>query len=543
MDRRRFLQSAAAGGAGVLAGATAGPSAAQGADRSQQRPDGDRPNILVILADDMGFSDVGCYGSEIETPNVDRLAEEGVRFSQFYNAARCCPTRASLLTGLYPHQAGVGHLTRDMGEPGYRGYLNDRCVTVGEALQESGYRTAMAGKWHVGYKERSQWPTERGFDRFYGEHRYVDDYFKPTHQLYLNGEAVEPEGEDWYSTDAYTDYGLQFIEEAQADDQPFFLYMAYNAPHFPLQAFQEDVAKYRGAYGKRWADIRRQRHQRQIDIGLVDERWTLPEPSLLDPETSDVEDWLAVEDDSKRMWDLKMAAYAAQVDRMDQNIGRLLGHLEKTGALDNTLVLFLSDNGGCAEDWINSQNPEGVMPGERTCKLAYGPPWANVSDTPFRYYKRWNHEGGIATPLIARWPGEVPAGEMREAMGHVIDILPTCLDAAGAPYPSTYDGRDVQPVEGRSLLPVMRGHQSSVHDVLYWEHEGNRAVRHGDWKLVSRSRFTPRNWELYHMDEDRTETNDQAGQRPDLAQSLAHDYRRWAERAGVIPWPELTSDG
>lgn len=537
MDRREFLRRSSLASVGAAAATTIGPATVAGCRTgpSSSRP----PNIVVILVDDMGFSDVGCYGSEIDTPNVDRLAEEGMRFTQFYNAARCSPTRASLLTGLYPHKAGLGHLTRDYDEPGYQGHLTSECVTMGEALGEAGYFTAAVGKWHVGHQEEAFWPTNRGFDRFYGEHNYVDDYFKPTNQLYLNGKEVEPEGRNWYSTDAYTDYALQFMEEAHQAGDPFCLYVAYNAPHFPLQAFQEDIAKYEGQYGTRWAQVRRNRYERLKKMGLIDDAWPLSDPTLLDPETDDVRNWLEVADDRRDWWDLKMAAYAAQVDRMDQNIGRVLRRLDRLGVADNTLVLFLSDNGGCAEDWINEQNPEGVAPGDRTCKLAYGPPWANASNAPFRYYKRWVHEGGIATPLVVRWPGVVEPGSISRQMGHVIDVLPTCLEAAGASYPSRYDGEPVPPLQGKSLVPILRGREEPIHDVLYWEHEGNRAVRRGDWKLVESSRFSDEEWELYNVATDRTETDDLAGRRPEKIAELEADYQKWAGRNPVVPWGEL----
>jgi len=538
VDRREFLRRSSLASVGAAAATTVGPAtftACQGGSSSPAEP----PNIVVILADDMGFSDIGCYGSEIETPNVDQLADDGMRFTQFYNAARCCPSRASLLTGLYPHKAGIGHLSRDYGKPGYQGHLTSESVTLGEALGEAGYFTGMVGKWHVGHQDEAYWPSNRGFDRFYGEHNYVDDYFKPTHQLYLNGTEVEPEGEDWYSTDAYTDYALQFMDEAHQAGQPFCMYVAYNAPHFPLQAFQEDIAKYEGEYGKRWSEVRQKRYDRLREMGLIDDSWTLSEPSLLDPESEEVREWLEVEDDSREQWDLKMAAYAAQVDRMDQNIGRLLRRLEQLGVADNTMVMFLSDNGGCAEDWINSRNPEGVAPGARNCKLAYGPPWANVSDTPFRRYKRWVHEGGIATPLVVRWPDVVEPGSVSRQMGHVVDLLPTFLEAAGASYPSTYDGEEVPPMQGESLLPVLRGREEPIHDTLFWEHEGNRAVRKGDWKLVESSRFSEEEWELYNMADDRTETNDLADERPERVAELEEAYQNWADRSNVIPWEKV----
>lgn len=530
MDRRSFLRAATLGSLGAAAADPFAFSSISPGPRS----DAERPNIMVILADDMGFADVGCYGSEIQTPHIDQLAEEGMRFSQFYNYPRCSPTRASLLTGQYPHQTGVGDLTTsDKEAPAYQGYLNDRCVTIAEALEPTDYKSMMVGKWHVGHKTPSRWPTGRGFDRFYGEHRYVDDYFKPTHQLYLDGEPVEPQGRDWYSTDAYTDYALQFMEGAHARGSPFFMYVAFNAPHFPLQAFQSDMERYRGQYMDRWDQIRRRRYERLIEEDLIDENWPLSHRPLLTSSDETIAEWRALADDSPEQWDRKMAAYAAQVDRMDQNIGRLLRKLDALGVADDTLVLFLSDNGGCAEDWINSQNPEGVQPGGRTCKLAYGPPWASASNTPFRFYKQWTHEGGISTPCIARWPDVIEPGSLNHETGHVIDLLPTVLDAAAASYPDELDGRPVRPPEGRSLVPAFEGRERD-RGVLAWEHVGNRALRKGDWKLVSSARFTPGDWELYNLREDRTETQNLRERHPDKVDELKADWQRWADRVGVV---------
>jgi arylsulfatase len=530
MDRRSFIQTAALGSVGAAA-----PDPSELTDGTEADAPDDRPNILVILADDLGFADVGCYGAEVRTPHIDQLAEDGLRMSQFYNYPRCSPTRASLLTGQYPHQVGMGDLTTsDKDSPAYQGFLNDRCVTIAEVLGEAGYHTSMVGKWHVGHKKPGRWPTGRGFDRFYGEHRYVDDYFKPTHQLYLDGEPVEPQGRDWYSTDAYTDHALQFLTEAQARGQPFFAYVAYNAPHFPLQAFQSDIEPYRGTYMDDWESIRRRRHQRLIAEGLVDERWALSPQTLLDSDKEQIEQWRGVEDASADQWDLKMAAYAAQIDRMDQNIGRLLRKLDSMGVADNTLVLFLSDNGSAAEDWINDQNPEGVRPGGRTCKLAAGPPWANVSVTPFRFYKQWTHEGGISTPFVARWPGEISPGTISHEVGHVMDLLPTCLDAAGVAYPDQWNGTPIRDPEGRSLRPVFAGETWDEKRMIAWEHVGNRAIRKGDWKLVASSRFTPGTWELYNMQEDRTETTNLVDQRPGKAKALKQSWTQWADRVGVV---------
>lgn len=546
MDRRKFLKNLAISSAGAF-GASAFPPLSKFKQsfyphRQFNSGNSDQPNVIVILADDMGFSDINCFGSEISTPNIDRLADGGIKFHQFYNAARCSPTRASLLTGLYPHQTGVGHLaTTHFKQEAYQGYLNEHCVTLGEAMKNAGYRTLMTGKWHVGTRKQA-WPSNRGFDHFYGEHSYVDDYFKPTHHLFLNGKITEPDTDNWYSTDAYTDYALKFINEKKpGQGNPYFLYLAYNAPHFPLQAYQEDIEKYRGDFMVGWDVIRKQRYQKLIELGIVDSKWDLPPrddgaAGWHDP----IPRWIDVDKKTKHQWALKMATYAAQIDRMDQQIGRLLNHLEERGELDNTLILFLSDNGGCAEDWINRQNPEGVKPGEPNCKLAYGLPWAQVSNTPFRLYKRWVHEGGISTPLIAHWPKVMKqGGRTTEAPGHVIDILPTCLDAAGGTYPETYNGHDITPVEGKSIIPALRNESYDGHETLGFEHEGNRAYRNGNLKISSRGRFGEGRWELYDLEKDRTEMHDLSRTYPKKKKQLINDYQEFANRTGIIDWDKL----
>ncbi len=492
----------------------------------------DRPNIVLIMADDMGYSDLGCYGSEIATPNLDRLAAGGVRFTQFYNTARCCPTRAALLTGLYQHQAGIGHMVGNRGVPAYQGYLNDRCVTIAEVLRAGGYRTYMAGKWHVG-DNRPHWPTDRGFDRYFGLVNGGSNYFRldPGRIMARDDAPYAPEGDDFYMTDAFADAATSFISEHGRSDRPFFVYVAYTAPHWPLHARPEDIARYRGKYMDGWDALRKRRHQRLIEMGIVDENWALTPRDDRAPAWADMED--------KQARDLKMAVYAAQIDRMDQGIGRIIDAVKQIGAERNTLVMFLSDNGGCAEE-IDRGTP-GVPPGPKESFLSYGLPWANASNTPFRLYKHWVHEGGIATPLIVYWPAVITGGgHLTEQVGHVIDIMATCIDVAGAAYPSVYQGRQIIPLEGKSLVPVFQGRPRAGHDAIYFEHEGNRAVRRGKWKLVSRRRG---DWELYDLEADRTELNDLIAQYPDKAKELAGKYERWARRVGVVPWDELTAKG
>jgi len=541
MDRREFLKNTAGSIAGLaLIGA--------GCSRSVQRP-----NIILIMADDMGFSDIGCYGGEIDTPNLDRLAANGLRFTQFYNQARCCPTRASLMTGLYPHQTGWGHMEEDRGVDGYRGDLNRECVTVAEVLKETGYSTYMAGKWHL-TRHRSReaskhnWPCQRGFDRFYGTIIGANSYFDPTTLTHQN-EAVEltKQGKDYYYTDAVSDFAVKTLEEHK-NDNPFFLYVAYTAPHWPLQALDEDIEKYRGRFDGGWDRLRAQRLSRLVDLGIVksDARLTDRDPR--------VKPWHISTD---KEWQLRrMEVYAAQVDRMDQGIGRILKTIESTGRMDDTLIIFLSDNGGCAEEvgpgwakWaydapvavrvtkmgqsVNFGNDPDLMPGSDTTYQSCGIPWANVQNTPFRLYKHFVHEGGISSPFIMHWPNGFPdKNGWRNDITHLIDIMPTCVDAASARYPGSFQDHAIQPMEGRSLLPVLRGKEMAAR-TLYWEHEGNRAVRRGKWKLVAKGRKG--SWELYDMEQDRTELVDLSTQYPTQVKKLAAAYDNWANRARVIP--------
>lgn len=536
--RRDFLKTLAAGAAVGCGGA-----------RDDSRA---RPNIILIMADDMGFSDVGCYGSEIDTPNVDRLAAGGIRFTQFYNTARCCPTRASLLTGMYPHQAGIGHMTQDRGRPSYRGDLSPHCVTIAEALRPAGYRTGISGKWHVTWPKLDDphnWPLQRGFDRYFGTLTGGGNFFNPS-MLIRDNTPITAE-DDFYYTRAVTDHAVSFIDEFSQGGDPFFLYVAYTAPHWPLHALPQDIAKYEGRFLKGWDAVRAGRRQRLIDMGILDARWPLA------PRDERVPAW---EDAPNKEWEARrMAVYAAQIDRMDQGVGRIMSKVREIGAEEDTLIMFLADNGGCAEIIRpESKNPvfptethdgrpvrrgnlPSIMPGPENTYQSYGVGWANASNSPFRLYKHWVHEGGIATPLVACWPAGI---EQRNAIthqqGHVIDLLATCVDVAGAEYPSTNDGNEILPLEGRSLAPIFAGGERDPHEAIFWEHEGNRAVRRGDWKLVSRY---PEGWELYDLRADRTETRDLAGDHPGKAGELKALYDRWAERAGVAGWDEITGTG
>lgn len=486
-----------------------------------------RPNIVLIMADDLGFSDIGCYGSEIATPNLDRLAKGGIRFTQFYNTARCCPTRASLLTGLYPHQAGVGHMVANRGIPPYQGFLNDRCVTIAEALRPAGYRTAMSGKWHVG-EDRPHWPTDRGFEKYFGLISGASNYWRldQGRKMAMDDQPWTPPAEGFYMTDAITDHAVKFIDQLGRGPQPFFLYTAYTAPHWPLHAHPSDIEKYRGKYMKGWDQLRKERHARLIEMGIVDKRWPLT------PRDDRAPAWETVKDRKER--DLAMAVYAAQIDRMDQGIGRILAKIREIGAEDNTLVMFLADNGGCAEEV--DRGTKGVPPGPAESYLSYGLPWANASNTPFRLYKHWVHEGGIATPFIAYCPSLVTQrGKLTHQVGHIIDVMTTCVELGGAKYPQTRNGKPVQPMEGRSLAAAFKGAAPQSRK-LFWEHEGNRAMRDGGWKLVSRF---PNAWELYDLEADRTELNDLAAKMPDRVANMVKEYEAWAARCGVVPWGEL----
>lgn len=542
-----------------------------------------RPNIVVIMADDMGWSDLGSFGGEIATPNLDKLAYGGVRFTQFYNNARCCPTRASLLTGLYAHQAGIGHMMEDRGHDAYRGELDRDCVTIAEVLRTAGYRNYMVGKWHVtkkvkgeGEEARKNWPLQRGFDRFYGTIHGAGSFFDPnslTRDNRLISPLADPEYRPnrFYYTDAINDQAARFVREHHRDhgDRPFFMYVAQTAPHWPMHAKPEDIAKYQGKYDVGYGAIRQQRFRRQRELGLIDERWELS------PRRGGV--WKDVAD---RKFEARcMEVFAAMIDSLDQGVGRIVDALRETGELDNTLILFLQDNGGCAElmgraagpnvvreraerptlaplsddalqpDMIPKQTRDGfpmrqgygVLPGAGDTYIGYGEAWANVSNTPFREYKHWVHEGGVSSPLIAHWPAGISASRHRSLESqpaHLIDLMATCVELAGATYPSELSGRSILPMEGVSLVPALEGKPLGRKEPIFWEHEGNRALREGEWKIVSKHTGE---WELYNIAADRTEQHDLAASQPDRVRELAAKWESWASRVGVQPWPLKTT--
>jgi len=522
-----------------------------------------KPNILLILADDLGWSDLGCYGGEIKTPNLDALANGGLRFTQFYNTARCCPTRASLLTGLYPHQAGVGSMTGDRGPqfPGYRGTLQPNCVTLAEMLRDAGYRTYMIGKWHLHNKQDVK-PTDRGFDDFYGMLGGYNSCWeeKPYYTRWPQGRtpraytsAKDGKPGTFYSTDAFADYALDLMDEARKGIKPFFLYLAFNSPHFPLHAHESDIAKYEAMYfEKGWDVIRDERLARQKDLGLVPKDLALAPRDLVPPKShakpspyagKDNPAWNSLPEDRRRDLARRMAVYAAMVDRLDVAVGRVVSNLEQHGQLDNTLILFLSDNGACWEwdplGFDVSSSPKNILHtgddlkkvGGPDSYISYGSAWANAGNTPLRLYKHFSHEGGIRTPLIIHWPvGFKARGEYRAQTGHIFDVMPTLVAVSGAKYPADRNDVKIQPMEGRSLLPALENKPIVRDAPFFFEHEGSRAVRDGKWKLVSLSGDA---WELYDLDADPTEMRNLAPTMPEKTRALSALWEAWAKRCHV----------
>ncbi len=502
-----------------------------------------QPNIILILVDDMGYSDIGCYGGEIPTPNIDRLARTGIRYTQFYSTARSCPTRASLMTGLYAHQAGIGGMSEDP-TPGrksqdqtprkpaaYQGFLNRNCVTMAEVLKEAGYHTYMAGKWHLGMHGREKWPLQRGFERFYGILSGACSYLQPHggRGLTLDNTQLPPPEQPYYTTDAFTDHALEFLN-GNRDGRPYFLYLAYNAPHWPLHAKQEDIDKFLGKYDMGWEQVREARFRRQIELGIADETMELAE--------WESRRWEDLTDEERRNSSLRMSVYAAQVHCMDYNVGRILDWVEQSGEEENTIIVFLSDNGACAEPHTETgfgrvsdiNNPESwVAP-------SYGLPWAQVSNTPLRKYKVRAYEGGLTVPLIVSWPACTARheGQIRRNVGFLPDLMATFVEAAGATYPTTYHGGNaIHPFEGHSLVPTFGGPELVRHDYLFGEHFGNCYVRHGDWKAVKDEKS--KQWELFDLGRDRAERHDLSAQHPDVLRELVAKWKEWADSHGVYP--------
>lgn len=532
---------------------------------SSVRADAPRPNVVLIVADDLGFSDIGCYGGEIPTPHIDSLARDGIRFSQFYDCAVCVPTRASLLTGLYPHQTGralagepgwldagitttsdglpphEGHYRAEAygrSEPGVPGGLSLDCPTLADILSQAGYRTLMSGKWHCG-EAVNYWPVNRGFDRYFGLLEGAANYFNPRKDylrprtVMLDRNVYDVPTESFYMTDAISEYAVRFLDKYAGDERPFFLYLPYTAPHAPLQAWPEDIAKFKGHFAEGWDVLRRRRYQRLIDEGIISDA------CALSPRDDAVNAWrLAGLLHQTEKLERRMEVYAAQVASMDAGIGRVLERLNRHGAEKNTIVIFLSDNGayGGELDSDLGELDSTLPPGGENSYESYGRGWANLGSTPFRLYKTWLHEGGIAAPLVIRWPDRVKStNDIQHTVSHVMDLFPTLLELAGGRYPSEWNGRATPPLEGRSLVPLLASDEAAQPRTLFWENFGHRAVRQGDWKLVAKHRH----WELYDMKSDRSEMYDLAGSHPDKVRELAVEYDQWARRvgAGVPPAP------
>ncbi|MCC9603085.1 arylsulfatase [Stieleria sp. JC731] len=468
----------------------------------------DRPNIVVIVCDDMGFSDLGCYGGEIDTPNLDRLAKSGLRLTDFHNNAKCSETRASLLTGLWHQQS------KNLKKPGH--------VTLAEVLRQSGYTTMMSGKWHL-----DGHPLDRGFDRYFGFLSGAINFFtgkdwgNGKNLMRLDREVFEAP-DDFYSTDAFTDYAIEFLEQARQKDQSYFLYLAHNAPHFPLHAPETEIEKYRGRYDIGWDKIRQQRFARQKELGLIDPTWSLTER---DPK---VEPFDKLSDSQKRFLIPMMEVYAAMVDRLDQNVGRLVDNLKQNGELDNTLILFFSDNGACPYNRLRSDN---IPPGPAESDYAYDARWANMCNTPLRLYKQYAHEGGTLSPMIIHWPKQLAgAGTVSKATHHIVDLMPTFVELSGGKYPDKFAGKAIQSMEGVSMVSTITGQEQSSRPPIFWEFSSNHSVRDGKWKLVAER---SKDWELYDLSNDKTETVNLADRQPEIVTRLSEKYDAWAMRVGA----------
>lgn len=476
------------------------------------------------MVDDMGWSDIGPYGAEIiETPNLDRMAAEGLRFRQFYNNAKCTTTRASLLTGLYPRKGGRGIEL-----------LDEQMITLGEGMKLAGYKTAISGKWHNGSKAPHR-PFDRGFDRSYGLWDGCCNFFDPNQadpkfkggRIRFFGEddrRITDFPDDFYTTDAFADRAAEMITTFAKSGDSFFLYVPFTAPHYPLHAKPEDIAKYKGRFSMGWDELQKRRHAKTVELGLIDAKWELP------PRDREAQPW---DDAPNKDWqNQRMEVYAAMIDSVDQGIGRILQSLETSRIDDNTLVLFLSDNGSCAES-PGGENNTPHVPGPKEFYSHVGPSWAYAQNAPFRRYKSRMHEGGIATPLIARWPKAIPAGSLTDQVGHIVDFLPTFLELGGTTYPKTHKGKQIRTVEGVSLAGVLKAPRKTFErqEPLFWAYSGSRAVRDGTWKLAWDAKI--KRWELYDMVADRTEMHDLSATLPDRTRQLATAWKAWADMTGV----------
>ena len=511
-------------------------------------------NVIIFLADDLGFSDIGGYGGEIRTPNLDRLAGSGVKLSNFHNTPRCSPSRASLLTGIHPHQTGIGILTgSNAAEGGYAGNLNKRCATIAEVLKSIGYITAITGKWHLTNSPNvpnGAWPTDRGFDNFFGTLDGCATYFRPG-TLTRGLENVESEADknpDFFYTDAIATEAAKFIKE-RPSDKPYFLYIPFTAPHWPLHAREETIKSYAGTYDAGWDAIRAKRLERQKTLGII------PKETELSPRDARV---LAWEEEPEKKWQARrMEVYAAMVTEMDTAIGKILDQVEKNNEWDNTIIIFLSDNGACAEalplddisefrrakNLISTRTRDGrkvvlgndpdVMPGGEDTYASYGVGWANVSNTPFRLYKRYTHEGGVMSPFIIHWPeGKLKSGTVNTSTFQLVNVAPTLYDALGVTYPASLNGNTLEPLVGGSMLPAIQSSDTQSSQ-LWWEHIGNGAIIKGKWKLVRQYDWE---WELYDLTTDRNELKDLSGANPQIVAELSVEWQKLADQYGVIPF-------
>lgn len=522
-----------------------------------------RPNVIIVLADDLGYSDLGCFGGEIPTPHIDALAKRGVRMAHLYTSARCCPTRASLMTGLYPTQAGIGDFTSTQPNkargPGYLGRLSENSATIAEVLKPSGYQCYYVGKWHM---HSATGPIRRGFDEFYG---YLDDHSHDQYdaQYYKRlpeGREKEVQVSDgqFYATDVFNQYALEFIRKGQDSHKPWCVFLGHSSPHFPVQAPTDRVEKFEAIYRRGWDVLREERFERMKKLGLVDgQRWKLTPRSIVPVDEpaiangySGVENpaWYSLSQEQQIDLARRMAVFAAMVESIDVGVGQIVQHLKKSGDLENTLILLLSDNGACYEwgpfgfDGVSRKGTTTLHTGDEVKKIggpgthqSYGSGWANLGNTPFRMYKHFTHEGGICTPFIAHWPKALKPREsfVREP-AHVMDILPTIMSATGAKYPTERDGNPVTPLSGVDLLPALRGEKLAERSIGF-DHQGAHALRHGDWKIVWSKRMPHEiKWELYHIDQDCCETEDLAEKHPEKLESMVKQWDQWARRVGVI---------
>lgn len=511
-------------------------------------------NVIIFLADDLGYSDIGGYGGEIRTPNLDRLASNGVKLSNFHNTPRCSPSRASLLTGMHPHQTGIGILTgNNVSEGGYAGNLNNRCATIAEVLKSNGYITAITGKWHLTNspnKPNGAWPTERGFDKFFGTLDGCATYFRPG-TLTRGLENVESEADnnpDFFYTDAIANEAEKFLKEKPAG-KPYFLYVPFTAPHWPLHAREATIKSYAGTYDAGWDAIRAKRLERQKALGII------PKETELSPRDARVLSW---EEETDKEWQARrMEVYAAMVTEMDNAIGQILNQVEANNELDNTIIIFLSDNGACAEalpldeiaDFRRAKNlmstrtrdghkvtlgndPD-VMPGGEETYASYGVGWANVSNTPFRLYKRYTHEGGVMSPFILHWPaGNLANGKVNTSTFQLVNVAPTLYEALGVTYPATLNGNKLEALAGGSMLSALQTAETESSQ-LWWEHIGNAAIIRGKWKLVREFEW---DWELYDLSTDRNELKNLASDHTDIVMTLSSEWERLAKLHGVIPF-------